>query len=316
MNPAIHVEALVKRFGDFIAVNGISFQVPRGTIFGFLGPNGAGKTTTIRMLLGLIVPTSGQIQVLGHSIPREVQAMRQRTGYMSQKFSLYRDLTVSENLDFYGTIYGLRGARLRQRQARILELTGLEAQRATVVAELPGGWKQRLALGCAILHEPELLFLDEPTAGVDPASRRSFWDLLYALAEEGTTIFVTTHYMDEAERCRELALIMDGRLVAQGTPATIKRTAMRGEVLEIECDAPAQALPLLQASDLCHEVALYGARLHAIVSSAAASQVPLRSLLTQHGLQVYSLEPILPSMEDVFISLVRSTIKAQQEEKP
>jgi len=316
MNPAIHVEALVKRFGNFVAVNGISFQVPRGTIFGFLGPNGAGKTTTIRMLLGLLVPTAGQIQVLGYSIPREVQAMRQRTGYMSQKFSLYRDLTVSENLDFYGTIYGLRGPRLRQRKAHILELTGLEEQRATVVAELSGGWKQRLALGCAILHEPELLFLDEPTAGVDPASRRSFWDLLYTLAEGGTTIFVTTHYMDEAERCRELALIMDGQLVAQGAPDTIKRTAMHGEVLEIECDAPAQALPILHASGLCHEVALYGARLHAIVSSAAASQDPLRRALTQHGLQVYSLEPIPPSMEDVFISLVRNTLKARQEENP
>lgn len=309
MNSAIHVENLVKRFGTFTAVNNISFEVARGTIFGFLGPNGAGKTTTIRMLLGLLTPSAGRIRVLEYDIPRQVQAMRERTGYMSQKFSLYRDLTVSENLDFYGAVYGLRGAVLRERKARALELAGLTEQQHMLTAELPGGWKQRLALGCAILHEPELLFLDEPTAGVDPVSRRSFWDLLYALAENGTTIFVTTHYMDEAERCRELALIMDGRIVAQGTPDTIKRNAMRGEVLEIECSDPATALKLLQELGLCEEVALYGARLHAIAPQATALIPTLRDALTQAGVEVQSIEPVLPSLEDVFIALVRASLK-------
>lgn len=309
MTPAIRVEQLVKRFGAFTAVNGISFEVPRGAIFGFLGPNGAGKTTTIRMLLGLLAPTSGRIEVLGYEVPRQVQAMRARTGYMSQKFSLYRDLTVNENLEFYGTIYGLRGAELRRRKAQALELAGLEAQQHVLTAELAGGWKQRLALGCAILHEPELLFLDEPTAGVDPASRRNFWDLLYTLAEQGTTIFVTTHYMDEAERCRELALIMDGRIVAQGAPDTIKREAMPGDVLEIECrDAP-RALKVLQESGLCEEVALYGARVHAMAPSAAALAPALRARLEQAGIEVFSLEPVPPSLEDVFIALVRASLK-------
>ncbi len=311
---AIHVEGLVKRFGDFIAVNGISFDVPRGTIFGFLGPNGAGKTTTIRILLGLLHPSAGRIRVLDYEVPRQVQAMRQRTGYMSQKFSLYRDLTVGENLDFYGTIYGLRGATLRARKTRALELAGLEAHQNQLTAELPGGWKQRLALGCAILHDPELLFLDEPTAGVDPASRRNFWDLIYTLAENGTTIFVTTHYMDEAERCRELALIMDGRLVAQGTPDAIKQHAMRGEVLEIECQDAPRALSVLQASGLGDEVALYGARLHVTAVNAAALIPALRDVLTRAGLTVHSIEPIRPSLEDVFITLVRVTLKNQSPE--
>ncbi len=307
MKPAVYVENLVKRFGTFTAVNGISFQVAPGTIFGFLGPNGAGKTTTIRMLLGLFVPTAGRIRVLDYDIPRQARAMRRDTGYMSQKFSLYRDLTVNENLDFYGTIYGLRGSRLRERKAQVLDLTGLTRQVHTPAAALSGGWKQRLALGCAVLHEPKLLFLDEPTAGVDPASRRKFWDLLYALADAGTTIFVTTHYMDEAERCHELALIMEGRLVAQGAPGAIKTTAMQGEVLEIECSDHAQALQLLRTSGLCHEVALYGTRLHAIVPSATAALPALRDLLAQAGLSIFTLEPIPPSLEDVFISLVRAS---------
>ncbi len=223
--------SLTKLFDSFVAVDHVTFSVRRGEIFGFLGPNGAGKTTTIRMLLGLLKPTSGTAAVLGFDIVRQTHEVKKRIGYMSQRFSLYDDLTVDENLNFYGRTYGVRGRRLQARKEFVLQMAGLNGREAELTRNLAGGWKQRLALGAAIIHEPEMLFLDEPTAGVDPISRRSFWHLLYDLAEEGTTIMVTTHYMDEAEHCQNLAFIQGGRIVAQGSPAVIKDTKMRGQVL-------------------------------------------------------------------------------------
>ncbi|MCA9922728.1 MAG: ABC transporter ATP-binding protein, partial [Anaerolineales bacterium] len=259
---AIETVDLTKRFGKFTAVNHISFTVQRGEIFGFLGPNGAGKTTTMRMLMGLIQPTSGSGRVLGYDVACEADEMRTRIGYMSQRFSLYNDLTVVENLNFFGGTYGVRNKRLRERKDAVLEMAGLHGRERELTKNLSGGWRQRLALGCAILHEPEMLFLDEPTAGVDPISRRDFWDLLYVLSNAGHTIFVTTHYMDEAEHCHRLSFIQNGRLVAIGSPEEIKRDKMSGQVLEIECIAPDAAMKLLRDSKLFEEVALYGALIH------------------------------------------------------
>ncbi|HUW11987.1 MAG TPA: ABC transporter ATP-binding protein, partial [Anaerolineae bacterium] len=265
---AVEVVDLTKQFDTFTAVDGVSFTVRAGDIFGFLGPNGAGKTTTIRMLLGLLRPTSGSASVLGFDIVRKSEEVRKHVGYMSQRFSLYNDLRVVENLDFYGRTYGVRGRELAERKRFVLEMAGLRGRERELTGNLSGGWKQRLALGAAILHQPRILFLDEPTAGVDPVSRRKFWDLLYAMAEEGTTIFVTTHYMDEAEHCHRLAFIHQGRIVAEGSPERIKREQMRGQVLEIDCDQPERALLALRALERFDEVALYGAQIHAVVAGA------------------------------------------------
>ena len=302
---AIQVEQLTKKFGAFTAVDGISFQVQRGEIFGFLGPNGAGKTTTIRMLLGLIKPTSGGARVLGHDIQRDVRLLRARLGYMSQRFTLYQDLSVDENLTFYGRAYGLNNAQLRQRKEAIVRMAGLVGRERSLTRELAGGWKQRLALGCAIIHEPELLFLDEPTAGVDPVSRRAFWDLLYELAAGGTTIFVTTHYMDEAERCLRLAFIQRGRIVALGSPTEIKSAVMRGQVLEVEADDPTRALPILRALEGLDEVALYGALIHVVAEGVRERRAEIAQALADAGVQVRAMDVIAPSLEDAFISSVR-----------
>lgn len=301
---AIEARDLVKRFGDFVAVDHVSFSVRRGEIFGFLGPNGSGKTTTIRMLLGLLKPTAGEGRVLGFDVTHQADEIRKRLGYMSQKFSLYTDLTVIENLNFFGRTYGVRGARLKERRDFVLEMAGLRGRERELTRNLSGGWKQRLALGAAILHEPAMLFLDEPTAGVDPLSRRAFWDLLYQLSEGGTTILVTTHYMDEAEHCHRLAFIHRGRIVAQGAPEEVKQREMRGQVLEIDCDAPAIAIPLLRASGWFDEVALYGAQIHAVGAAAAQWSAQARALLTDAGVTVLSIQPIAPSLEDVFIASV------------
>jgi len=304
---AVQVDGLTKKFGDFTAVDNISFQVRRGEIFGFLGPNGAGKTTTIRTLLGLIKPTEGAARVLGYDIRGDVRPMRARLGYMSQRFTLYQDLTVDENLTFYGRAYGVRAEQLQVRKKTILEMAGLVGRERTLTRDLAGGWKQRLALGCAIIHEPELLFLDEPTAGVDPVSRRAFWDLLYELAASGTTVFVTTHYMDEAEHCHRLAFIQHGRIVALGSPTEIKETVMRGQVLEIDCDDPAQALLALRQLDGLDEVARYGALIHVVAEGIASRRQEIERVLTEAGVTVDALDVIAPSLEDVFISSVRGS---------
>lgn len=305
---AVQTVDLVKRFGDFTAVDGLTFTVERGEIFGFLGPNGAGKTTTIRMLMGLIQPTSGSATVLGFDVTRQTAEIRRRIGYMSQRFSLYNDLTVDENLTFFGGAYDVRGQRLQERKADILAMAGLEGRQRELAKNLSGGWRQRLALGCALVHEPEMLFLDEPTAGVDPISRREFWDLLYYFAGQGRTIFVTTHYMDEAEHCGRLSFIQNGRLVALGSPQEIKREKMRGQVLEVDCDKPDVAMKRLRAVDrLAQEgvqVALYGALLHVVAEDVADLRPVIEDELTQAGLAIRGMELIAPSLEDVFVASV------------
>lgn len=303
--PAIEVTNLTKKFGDFTAVNSISFTVPRGEIFGFLGPNGAGKTTTIRMLLGLLTPTGGSAQVVGYDVAKESEALRRRIGYMSQKFSLYNDLRVEENLNFYGGIYGVRGKKLKERKRYILEMAGLLGREREMTRNLSGGWKQRLALGVAIVHEPEVLFLDEPTAGVDPTSRRAFWELIYDLAEQGTTILVTTHYMDEAEHCQNLVFIQRGHLVAQGSPEQVKSSQMRGDVIEIDCDNAGRAVSLLRELNIFEEVALYGALIHVVTDQATAHIPLIRQTLLDNDIGVTNIERISPSLEDVFISSAR-----------
>jgi ABC-2 type transport system ATP-binding protein len=296
---------LTKEFGEFRAVDCVTFTIERGVIFGFLGPNGAGKTTTIRMLLGLLRPTSGQASVLGFDIMSETAEIKKRIGYMSQRFSLYDDLTVDENLNFFGRTYGVRGGRLSARKEFVLEMAGLVGRQRELTRNLAGGWKQRLALGTAIIHEPEMLFLDEPTAGVDPISRRGFWDLIYELADAGTTIMVTTHYMDEAELCQRLAFIQQGRIVADGSPAGIKDREMRGQVLEIDCDNPALAIPILRHMGVFEEVALYGAQIHAVAPDVEALMPAIGIELAAAGVGITAMEPIAPSLEDVFISSVR-----------
>jgi ABC-2 type transport system ATP-binding protein len=305
---AVETRDLTKKFDDFVAVDHVNLANLRGEIFGFLGPNGAGKTTTIRMLLGLLRPTSGSASVLGFDTVRQINEIRQRIGYMSQKFSLYNDMTVAENLNFFGGIYGVSGRRLRQRKEYILHMAGLEGREKELTKNLSGGWKQRLALGTAIIHSPDMLFLDEPTAGVDPISRRAFWDLLYELAEAGTTHFVTTHYMDEAEHCQNLAFIQRGRLVAQGSPQEIKENHMPGEVLEIDCDRPNKVIQILREMDQFAEVALYGAQIHAVTlpdADAEAQSELIAQILADEQVPVHSIDRIVPSLEDVFIASVQ-----------
>ena len=303
---AVVATDLTRQFGPFTAVDHISFRVRGGEIFGFLGPNGSGKTTTIRILCGLLAPTAGRAEVLGYDVAREPEAVKARIGYMSQRFSLYSDLSVRENLEFYAGIYRLPAALARARIAEFLELVQLTGQAGRRVEHLSGGWKQRLALGCAILHRPQMLFLDEPTGGVDPASRREFWDLIYALARAGTTIFCTTHYMDEAEHCQTIALMHQGRLIACASPATLKANAMRGQVWELACEPLLAALDLLPQVPEVLEVAIYGSLLHVIASAEAGPS--LRAALEAHGVHVLRLEPIAPSLEDVFISLAQSPV--------
>jgi ABC-2 type transport system ATP-binding protein len=303
---AIETHSLSKQFDRFTAVDCVSFAVPRGQIFGLLGPNGAGKTTTIRMLLGLLRPTSGTAAVLGLDIVRQANELRRRIGYMSQKFSLYDDLTVAENLSFFAGVYGVRGPRLRERKQAVLHMAGLEGREHVLTRTLAGGWKQRLALGAAILHQPEMLFLDEPTAGVDPISRRTFWNLLYDLADAGATILVTTHYMDEAEQCQQLAFIQGGRLVASGSPQQIKTDHMHGQVLEIACDRPDLAMPVLRRLAGLDEVALYGAQIHVVSVHPDRQQPLIQEALRQVGVTVSAIDRIAPSLEDVFIASARS----------
>lgn len=306
---SLSVENLTKHFDHFVAVDDVSFSMTPGEIFGLLGPNGAGKTTTIRMLLGLLAPSSGHAAVLGYDIVKQAEQIRQRVGYVSQKFALYADLTALENFNFYGGVYGVPRRTLRERQVEIFRTTGLSGQENERVASLAGGSRQRLALACALSHEPRFLFLDEPTAGVDPISRRALWDLVYALAEHGTSILVTTHYMDEAENCHRLAFIYQGRLVAEGTPLDLKEKQLQAQVVELDCEPLDIALTQLRESHLFDEVALYGSTLHALSPDAASKIVPATALLKAHDVTVNSAEAIMPSLEDVFIARLRSVDK-------
>src|SRR5574340_1082629 len=264
---AVVVQDLEKRFGSFVAVNRVSLQVNTGEIFGFLGPNGAGKSTTIRMLCGLLTPTAGSGTVAGFDIMREAERIKAHIGYMSQKFSLYEDLTVEENIDFYSGIYRIPQTKKTERKEWVINMAGLSEHRHSRTAVLSGGWKQRLALGCAILHQPPIIFLDEPTSGVDPNSRRAFWELIYGLAGRGVTVFVTTHYMDEAEYCDRLALIYRGEWIADGTPAALKNDVMRDAVLDVAVERPHEAMAEVEAVAGVSEAALFGAGLHAVVRS-------------------------------------------------
>ena len=301
---AVETDHLTRRFGDFVAVDDLSIQVEPGEVFGFLGPNGSGKTTTIRMLCGLIAPSSGEGRVLGLDIARDPERIKAQIGYMSQKFSLYSDLTVRENLEFYADVYGIARSERAARMAELIAMAGLTGRERELTANLSGGWKQRLALACAIVHRPRMLFLDEPTGGVDPEARRAFWDLIYELARDGVTVFVTTHYMDEAEHCNRIGLMYGGKLVALDTPAALKHSTISGDVLEIEGTPQEQARDLAAAQPGVSEVAPHGARLHAIVDDAGMRAPALDAALRAGGIADVRIEAIDPSLEDVFVALV------------
>jgi len=304
MSEAVHVSELTRKFGDFVAVDRVTFTVSRGEIFGFLGPNGAGKTTTIKMLTGLLRPTSGSARVAGFDVSREIQQIKTRIGYMSQLFSLYADLTVAENIQLFGGLYGVRGQRFSDRRDWVLQMAGLEADRDRLTAELPLGFKQRLALGCAVIHEPPIVFLDEPTSGVDPVARRAFWDLIYHFAESGTTVFVSTHYMEEAEYCHRLALMNRGKLIAMDRPAALKQE-MDEPILQLQTDNAPEAVEALQGTPGVIDAAMFGRAVHITVADESSAPDTVRATLTAAGRTCESLEKVTPSLEDVFVSLVR-----------
>ena len=302
--PAVEVENLVKKFGDFVAVDNISLRVRRGEIFGFLGPNGAGKSTTIRILCGLLRPSSGRAVVAGFDCLTQAEEVKKHIGYMSQKFSLYDDLTVEENIDFFSGIYGVPRRKRAERKEYALRMAGLEERRDTKTGVLPGGWKQRLALGCAILHEPPILFLDEPTSGVDPVARRDFWDLIYSLSEAGNTVFVTTHYMDEAEYCHRLALMYQGRIIALGAPDSLKRQLYSKTLMHLDSSDLIGSLEALEGEEGILDSAVFGSGLHVAVADARSADARIRAALDSKGIRVERLEVIEPSMEDVFVGLI------------
>ena len=301
---SIDVRDLTKIFGRFTAVDHVTFSVRRGDIFGFLGANGAGKSTTIRMLCGLLGPTSGSASVGGFDVAREPDRVKARIGYMSQKFSLYEDLTVEENIQFFGGVYGVGGGRIRDKMPGVLEMAGLNGRERSLARELSVGWRQRLALGCALLHEPAIVFLDEPTGGVDPVSRRNFWELINRLSGEGVTVFVTTHYLDEAEYCNDIRLIHAGRIVAAGSPGELKRTYIRNPILEVECDRVVDAMELLQSEDWVIETSIFGAYLHVSVADETEGRERVKAALASAGIEVRRMDRIMPSLEDVFISRI------------
>ena len=304
IGPAVEVRDLEKRFGSFVAVNRIHLEVARGEVFGFLGPNGAGKSTTIRMLCGILEPTHGEGTVAGLDLRTQAEQIKSRIGYMSQRFSLYEDLTVEENIDFFSGIYRIPAEKKAARKQWVLEMAGLVEHRRQRTGILSGGWKQRLALGCALLHEPPILFLDEPTSGVDPRSRRRFWELIYQLSEQGVTVLVTTHYMDEAEHCDRIGLIYRGELIAGGTPESLREQRGTGELLEVVSDRPADALRELERLPGVRRVSLYGEALHVAAEPGRSLGPELRARLQQGGFQIARIEPVAPSLEDVFVSLV------------
>jgi ABC-2 type transport system ATP-binding protein len=304
MEYAAVVENLTRTFGEFTAVDRVSFRVQTGEIFGFLGPNGAGKSTTIRMLNGILMPTSGDARILGFDVYTQVEDIKENIGYMSQKFSLYDDLTVLENIEFYGGIYRVPKEHREKRYRWALDMAGLRDKKDTLTGSLPVGWKQRLALGCAVLHEPKLLFLDEPTSGVDPASRRDFWELIGSMAESGTTVFVTTHYMDEAEHCDRLGLIYKGRLITIGTPEELKKSSMPGTVLEIQSDRALEAVEAVEDLEGVLEAAVFGRNIHVVVEDRKRATSVIKKTCAAQDIDILGIEAIEPSLEDVFVSLI------------
>jgi ABC-2 type transport system ATP-binding protein len=301
--PSIVVDKLMKRFDTFTAVKQVSFQIHAGEIFGLLGPNGSGKSTIIRMLCGLLTPSSGSATVVGFDIARHAEEVREHIGYMSQKFSLYNDLTALENLQFFAGLFGVKGSALDERIAWALKMAGLAGSERLLTGELSGGWKQRLALGSAVLHRPQVLFLDEPTAGVDPLSRGHFWELIHQMSREGVTILVTTHYMDEAEYCNRLALINQGLIVAMGTPTEIKHLAIKGTLWLVECNPLGRALAVVKQAPGVIDASVFGAALHVSVDASRQPLTELPTFLASHEVRVDRIELISPSLEDAFVSL-------------
>jgi len=309
---SVSVRNLLKKFGDFTAVNNINFDIAGGEIFGFLGPNGAGKSTTIRMLCGIITPTGGTGRVGGCDIIKEQAKIKQHIGYMSQRFSLYDDLTVEENVDFYSGIYKVPKNEKKSRKEEIIRLADLEAFRSRPTKTLSGGWKQRLALGCAIIHRPNIIFLDEPTSGVDPITRNNFWGIIKDMAKRGITVFVTTHYMDEAENCNRMALIYKGNMIAMGTPEEMKTECMKNDVLDIRVDKAEEWLDELAALSAVKETALFSASIHALVQDSKTAIPAIKKLFDGKGVKNYEVKKIRPSLEDVFVS----SIEAYDKEHP
>jgi ABC-2 type transport system ATP-binding protein len=307
---AIEVRGLTRRFGPFVAVNDVSFEVRAGEIFGFLGSNGAGKSTTIRMLCGLLQPSAGTAIVGGIDVGKDPEAVKRRIGYMSQKFSLYESLTVDENIQFFGGVYGLSRERLAARREFVLEMAGLRGREATLTRTLSGGWRQRLALGCAILHEPPIVFLDEPTGGVDPLSRRRFWRLIDQLSKAGVAVLVTTHYLDEAEHCQRIAIIQAGRLAALGTVAELKQTFAGRPIVEVHATPPVEAMKALDAMPEVEKTSIFGTAVHAVLRTAAADPATLAARLRAAGLDVAACALVEPSLEDVFLDVAERSAAA------
>jgi ABC-2 type transport system ATP-binding protein len=309
---AVRIAGLSKQFGNFTAVQNITLDIPQGQIFGFLGPNGSGKTTTIRMLCGLLLPSAGSGTVSGFDLRKQQRQIKAHIGYMSQKFSLYPDMTVEENLAFYAGVYGIPKDELEQRKRWVINMAGLDGHERELTRSLSGGWKQRLALGCAILHQPRVLFLDEPTSGVDPISRRAFWELIYELSAQGTTIFVTTHYMDEAEHCHALGLIYDGQLIATGSPSTLRSNMKAGEMLEITSDSPFTAIKSVQDLEGVLGVSLFGEKLHVFVEDAQKAIPNLDQALTVNGIVGQQIVPIPMTLEDLFLIYIEMSREGMQ----
>jgi ABC-2 type transport system ATP-binding protein len=307
---AIEVHELTRRFGAFTAVDRLSFDVRPGEIFGFLGANGAGKSTTIRMLCGLLRPTGGTAVVGGVDVSNDPEGVKRRIGYMSQRFSLYERLTIDQNIQFFGGIYGLRGRAFDERRTFVLDMAGLHGREHSRTSDLAGGWRQRLALGCAILHQPPIVFLDEPTGGVDPLSRRRFWDLIGALSQNGTTVLVTTHYLDEAEHCHRLAIIHAGRLAALGTAAALKQRFASRPIIEIQSADPVAVMTALEAMPQVEKTSLFGTAVHAVLRDGGAAAEPLTAALTASGLAITSLTRVSASLEDVFLDVVEEMSEA------
>lgn len=301
---SIEVKNLTKKFGSFVSVNEISFNVKKGEVFGFLGANGAGKSTTIRMLCGILKPTSGDAIVGGFSVMNQPDKVKQRIGYMSQKFSLYNDLTVEENINFFGGIYGLTSRQLEERKKWVLSVADLTGKENFLTESLPGGIKQRLALGTAVIHRPEIVFLDEPTSGVDPIARRNFWELINSLSEDGTTVVVTTHYLEEAEYCNNIILIDAGKLIAEGNPKDLKTKYIASKMFEVECDNVVEAIELLSAQNFVEDSNIFGNNIHISVNNHFHSIDQIKNVLTANSIKVYRIDEVMPTLEDVFIHLV------------
>ncbi len=301
---SIEAHGLTKKFGHFTAVDNVSFNVRKGEIFGFLGANGAGKTTTIKMLCGILNPTDGDALVGGFSVGKEPDKVKKIIGYMSQKFSLYDDLTVGENIEFFGGIYGLEGSKFRNRKNSILKMADLKGRENFMTGDLPGGIKQRLALGTAILHNPQIVFLDEPTSGVDPIARRNFWNLITDFARQGITLLVTTHYLEEAEYCNNLILMDSGKIIANGTAQELKTNFLKKTILEISCSKPVEAIEVLERINFVDETSIFGNRVHTVVNRQFKNKNQIENVLRNKNIEVFEIEEILPTLEDVFIHLL------------